>query len=176
MSFFSTKIVLIAVLFLTVLVLGSFVLFSRTNKPTLLPLPVQQMASASPAPSSVPAYRKAPVQPLPSFSPPTVPYEQLTQQQKEQYQTQADEYYQTTQDTILKNYPWYLKLPIQDTYYFVYFDPLTETFIAKLYPQKVFSVSVDKQTADLKKTVIEKINALGSDADKYKTDWKVIPE
>lgn len=171
MSFFSTKIVLILVISLAIFILGSFIFLSKPNKTIQTPPPVQQMTPVSPSP-----YRKPPIQPLPSFSPPSVPYDQLTQQQKEQYQTQADEYYQNTQDTILKNYPWYLDLPIQDTYYFVYFDPPSETFIAKLYPQKTASTSLDEQVNSLQKTVTEKIKALGSNADKYKIDWQVIPE
>lgn len=175
MSFFSAKMVLIFILLLAILVFSSFIFFSKPQKPTPTPLPVQQMSSTAPSPT-ISTYQKPSVQPLPSFSPPSEPYEQLTQQQKEQVQAQADEYYQKVQDTILKKYPWYLDMPIQDSYYFVYFDPDSETFIATLYPQKTFSASLDEQVADLKKVVVEKINALGSGAEKYKIDWRITPE
>lgn len=173
MSYFSTKTVLIVVLSLAIIALGFYILLPKPGNP-LPPLPIQQTTSSSPSPAGY--HRKPPVAPLPSFSPPAIPYEQLTQQQKEQYQSQADAYYQKTQDTILKNYPWYLKLPIEGTNYFVYFDPASETFIAKLYPQKSSTVSLDEQTNSLKKVVVAKINEFGTDAGSYKVEWKVIPE
>lgn len=173
MNFLSSKILLIAVIILAIIVLGSALFFSQSQKPALSPLPVIQMGSTPPAPVS---YQATPIKPLPSFSPPATPYDQLTQQQKEQYQTQSDEYYQTTQDKVLQSYPWYLNLPIKDTYYFVYFDPTSETFIAKLYPQKTSSTSLDEQVNTFKKSIIERINTLGSGAEKYKIEWRVIPE
>lgn len=172
MSSILVKILFIAVVILALIVTISAIFFPK-SKPSPAPLPILEIEKASPSPST---YHQTPVQPLPSFTPPTIPYDQLTQQQKEQAQSKADEYYQKTQNQIIQNYPWYLKLPLQDNYYFVYFDVATETFIAKLYPQKSFSDSLDEQTTGLKKTVVEKIKELGSNAKQYKIDWRIIPE
>lgn len=159
MNFLSPKIVLIFVLLLAILAVSSFIYFS--NKPSSSSLPVQKMDTVSPSPSP---------------PPPAVPYEQLTQEQKNQYQSQSDEYYQKTQDKILRNYPWYFDLPLKDTNYFVDFDPSSEAFIAMLYPQKSSSVSLDEQVEEMKKIITQRINTLGSDTGKYKIEWKVIPE
>lgn len=171
MKFFSTKILLIIIISFAIIILGSYIFLSKPDTATPQPLPVQQMTPYSPSPFSD---RKTPVAPLPSFSPPVVPYEQLTQEQKEQYQTQSDEYYQKTQDTILKNYHWYLKLPLQGKGYFVYFDPPSERFKAALYPQKNSSVSIENQIDNLKNIVIQQIATLGADASRYQIDWEII--
>lgn len=169
MSFLSPKIVLIFVLLLAIVVVGSLIFLP--NKPTSPTLPVQKMESPSPSPT-----HQAPVLPLPSFSPPAVPYEQLTKQQKEQNQNKADEYYQKTQDAVLKNYPWYLNLPLQGSGYFVYFDPPSEHFKTSLYPRRDSSVSVEDQVSRLKDAVIKQIATLGPDTGRYVIDWEINPK
>ncbi|MBI2315443.1 hypothetical protein HYU93_05325 [Candidatus Daviesbacteria bacterium] len=110
-------------------------------------------------------------QPSPSIS--SLPQ---TTDERIKLQLQADQKLGTQRDALLQKYPWYLKLPLQQTNYFVYFNTVTETFIAKLYPQKSSASSLDEQTNDLKNTVMKKIKELGANADSYEVAWKIIPE
>jgi hypothetical protein len=158
MNFLNGKILLLVILLLAILGILTYLQLSR-RPDTTSPLPIPKMEQSSPTPTE-----------------PLIPFNQLTEEQKIQSQNKADEYYQKTEDDILKKYPWFLKLPLKDTNYFVYFDPTTETFTAKLYPQKASSSSIDEQVNSMKNIVTQKIATLGSGADKYKIDWVVIPE
>ncbi len=157
MSYLKGKILLIFVLILAILALGAYVYFSNLPSPAQ-PTPIQIFNR----PSSTPFTQ--------------IPFENLTQEQKKAYQDQADENYQKTEDEILRKYPWYLKLPLKDANYFVYFDPTTETFTAKLYPQRSSATSIDDQVNAMETNVIQRINELGSNSTSYKIDWKIIPE
>lgn len=147
---------LIAGLFILLIVASVFlVLSSSKNKSIYKPAPIIQF------------------QPSPSIPQST---NNLSSEDKIKLQLEADKKIAGEREALLQKYPWFLTLPWQETNYFVYFNPPSETFIAKLYPQKTSPISLDEQTNNLKAIVIEKINQLGTDAGSYKVEWKVIPE
>lgn len=159
---FSIKTIFIIILVTAIIILSILFLLSSSkqkNQPG-----IQKVIIFSPPPTVTPSIT------------PTGSYNQLTQQQKNDYQIQSDQNIQNIQNKILQQYPWYPRLPLQSTNYFVYFDPPSETFIVKLYPQKNSATPIDNQVSNLKTAVIQRINTLGSNAGKYKIDWRVTPE
>lgn len=159
----------IIIIILSLLIIAALIFLriqSSSQKDGKVP-PIIEIFTVTPAPQPI---RKVPL-PTP---PPTTTYDQPTEQQIIELQSRADEYYQKMQDAVLTNYPWYLKLPIRGTGYFVYFDPPSERFQAALYPNSTSDVPVDDQIKMLKDIVAKKIaDNLGQDASKYGIDWEV---
>ena len=160
-------IIMIVLLFLILLALVFLKIQSATKQGLQLP-PEIQIFRYSPSPSIRP---KAPIPTPPSHSP--IPADQLTDQQKIQYQAEADEYYRKAREVIINNYPWYLKLPLKGTGYFIYFDPPSERFKVSLFPTNESSITVDEQIKLLRQIVIKEISTLGTDASNYNIDWEV---
>ena len=153
------KLYLIAGILILIAIASVYLLFpSSKNKDIYKPIPVVQFQPSSSIPRS------------------STSTDNLSSEDKTKLQLKADRKLATEREILLQKYPWFLNLPFQKAGYFVYFDSLSETFIAKLYPQKTSSIPLDEQINSLKKTVTGQINALGSDTGKYKIDWKVIPE
>ncbi|MCL4366753.1 Ig-like domain-containing protein [Patescibacteria group bacterium] len=103
-----------------------------------------------------------------SFS--TTAFNQLTPEQQTQAQQQADQNVANQRNDLLQKYPWFLKLPIQKLNYFVYFDPTTEEFTAKIYTN-----NTQVSSADLQKQVLIELQTLGIDTNKYKINWEINP-
>lgn len=173
MNLLRPQFIIIIILFLLVIAALVFLrMHSTSQNGVASPPPIQIFEQAS---SPSPQPRVKVTLPSPPLTP-SVPYDQLTQQQKEQAQAQADEYYQKTENAVLNNYPWYPKLPLQDTGYFVYFNYSSEIFKADLFPQKASSVPLDEQINQLKNTVIQQINAIGADTSRYSINWEITPK
>lgn len=91
-------------------------------------------------------------------------------------QTRADENVTNIQNSILQQYPWYLKLPLKEKSYFVDFDPQKKTFIALLYPQKSLELSIDEQATIMKKEIMISLVNWGVDTSSYIFDWRITLE
>ncbi len=86
-------------------------------------------------------------------------------------QTQADQQYTVWNDTILKKYPWFNKLPVQENDYFVYFDPAIEKVIATIY---ISSPNIEtKNVEQMKNIVIDHLRQVDPNILKYNIEWKI---
>lgn len=90
----------------------------------------------------------------------------LTQEELKQIkiQKQADTNFGAWQKEIKDTKPWYDKLPLINTKYFVYFDLEKNKFIVQIY---------DKNNQDAIKTeIINNLKNLGIDTDKFEIEFK----
>lgn len=141
---------LLGLLFLLILLLIIY-LSSNINKAKIKPTPVPTPVVFSPSPS-------------PSL------------ENELERQTQADINVANLQEEVFKKYPWYLKLPLQEPNYFVYFDASKNTFFASIYPQKSSSISIDDQVKSYQEEILKRLTQLGIDTSLYKIDWEIKPE
>lgn len=88
-------------------------------------------------------------------------------QEKAEHQSAADKLYGELWTDVQKKYPWYDKLPLQTSEYFVYFDLSKKSFIADIYP------STPDQAPFIKRAVTTQLSNLGVDIQNYPIEWKV---
>lgn len=91
-------------------------------------------------------------------------------------QTISDENFSSWVSSVRKTYPWYKNLPLQSSEYFVYFDLEKKVFIAKLYPSKSSTVSIDEQIKIIKEHVLVSLATMGINVNLYQLEWIVNPE
>lgn len=100
----------------------------------------------------------------------------LSEKEQISLQAEADKNFGDWQKSINEKYPWRDKLPIQASNYYVYFDMDQEKFIAKLYPQKNSSKSIDNQVSEFKVEISQKISSIDSAVMKYGIIYEIKPE
>lgn len=91
-------------------------------------------------------------------------------------QSVADQDFGAWQANIYKNYPWYNKLPLQTTSYYIYFDLDKKRFISDLYPKTSSSTLVEDQVNQFKKDITNKLAGFGIDTARYEFEWNTHPE
>lgn len=104
-----------------------------------------------------------------SFS--TVSQANLSQEDINNVQLQSDEQYGVWQNNLYNNYPWYDNFPLQTKDYYTYFDIDTKEFMSNLYAQPTDSDKIKI----LKQQIMETIQSLGIDTEKYKFVWNITP-
>lgn len=105
----------------------------------------------------------------------TVATQNVSAQDQQKAQSQADKNFGDQWKKVDTLYPWYDSLPLQTDSYFVYFDLDTRSFVGKLYPSSNSSVSEDNQVIQMKQEIIKKLEELGIDTTKYKFTWTITP-
>jgi hypothetical protein len=85
-------------------------------------------------------------------------------------QGQADKNYSNSINQIYSNYPWYEKLPITTDSYFVYFDPDSKHFVAKIYnaSNQINSTELNGIENKIRQT----LSGMGANLDNFPIDFK----
>lgn len=100
---------------------------------------------------------------------------QETQQDIIKIQGLGDQNFNNAYQQIYKDYPWYDKLPITTNQYFIYFDPNSKKFVAKIYIDSKSNISQDDQLSTAKQNIQDSLKKIaGSDVDKYGIEWMTI--
>lgn len=85
-------------------------------------------------------------------------------------QGQADINFSKQINNVYTKYPWYEKLPITTENYFLYFDPDTKRFVAKVYDS---SNQLDSsQLAEVESAIKNTISGFGNNASSFPVDFK----
>lgn len=106
----------------------------------------------------------------------TVSSENISIEDKQKVQDQADQHFGEWQQSVNAKYPWYLTLPLQTDTYFFYFDLTSKSFIGLLYPSLSSKTAVDSQVASMKTTIEAQLTKLNIPYAKYPITWSVTPE
>lgn len=150
-----------AILLLTLILILGFLIFIKQQSSTQ-----EEDRSVS----KIPIFQRSP---SPSQ---LTPYNQLTEEEKLNYQSIADDNYTKAQDAVLSTYPWYNYFPISDKNYFVYFDPDQKQFIALLYPQKTSMESINDQVRIFKEIITDRLRNIDPKTLNLPIKWEVKEE
>ena len=107
---------------------------------------------------------------------PTVTSAPLTQEEKNKLQTKFDQDTVAKENELYSSYPWFDKLPLKSTDYFVYFDTAKKSFVGLLYPDNSNPSLTISQTVTMKAQIRKSLTDLGIDITKYKLEWVIKPE
>jgi len=102
--------------------------------------------------------------------------ENMSQDDKMKMQEISDQNYAQWQRPVDNNYPWYNKLPLQTSNYFVYFDIEKKSFVGLLYPTNSSQNQTISQVVSMKAEIRKSLSDLGVDTAKYNIEWTVKPE
>lgn len=100
----------------------------------------------------------------------------LSPSEQAKIQTKADENFSKQWADVYKNYPWYKQLPISGNGYFVFFDINKKAIVAKLYPKKNTTISLESQNENLKHEVETALTRIGVNLTNFAPQWIVTPE
>lgn len=100
----------------------------------------------------------------------------LSNEEVARLQQESDKAFTQEQQQITIDYPWYSKMPISTTDYFIAFDPTKKTFFVNLYPNTSLKTSISDQETQLKEAVIKVLEGLNVDTKKYTISWKSFPK
>ncbi len=106
----------------------------------------------------------------------TIAAENLSGEDLSKVQLQADKNWADYWSRIDKEYPWYTKLPIKSSGYFVYFDLEKEKVVGVLYPKKGSPSSIDSQVNDFKKEIMDKLGFLNIPVKETEVEWIIEPK
>lgn len=143
-----------------------FILNMLTKKGALenyQPTPVQE--NITPADEGITPVKASPT-----------PYQGSFTEEDARIQSESDKDYADWEKNISDKYPWFDKLPLQETNYFVYFDVDKKSFIGKLYPKDSQAESVDEKITVMKNEIQTRLEALGIDTALYNFEWIVKSE
>jgi hypothetical protein len=97
----------------------------------------------------------------------TIAPEKVSLEDQKKVQTQADKEYGDFMKQRAERYPWNVKLPIQTSTYYVYFDTKNEVFRGYLFPSNTLSLEQSKAAATTE------LRALKIPIEQYPVEWKV---
>lgn len=123
--------------------------------------------------------KQAPVAQFPTVTPhyviPSVIPTHITEDMYRK-QDQGEKAFAESQANIQRNYPWFNKLPLQTSDYFVYFDVEKKVFVGLLYPSEGSEGQIANQVVTMKAEIRNSLTSLGIDVSKYQFEWSIKPE
>lgn len=85
-------------------------------------------------------------------------------------QGQTDKNFSNQINRVYTSFPWYEKLPITTDNYFLYFDPDSKRFVAKIYDAS--NQLGSNELAGIENKIRQTVSGFGEDAQKYPIDFK----
>ncbi|HSW47788.1 MAG TPA: hypothetical protein VLG67_01795 [Candidatus Saccharimonadales bacterium] len=141
-------------LILTFLIVSAFLSQSPRKKQITQPEPSNRLVTTVPKTSPTP----------------------LNQEEQIRRQTKMDEETAKKENELYSSYPWYDKLPLKNTDYFVYFDTTKKSFVGLLYPDNSSPNLTISQTVTMKAEIRKSLTDLGINITKYGFEWVIKPE
>lgn len=89
-----------------------------------------------------------------------------------QDQGQADKNFNEELIRQRSPYPWYSKLPLYTTTYFVYFDLEEQVFIGKIYSKK--NNLNNEKTEEVKRVILSSLAEMGIDTNSFRISWIIM--
>lgn len=89
-----------------------------------------------------------------------------------QDQGQADKNFAEELTRQRNPYPWYSKLPLITSNYFIYFDLEKKIFIGKIYAKK--NSLKDDQIAEIKRGSLIRLSELGIEINNFRIEWYLL--